>query len=114
MITTTGDHQEVAERSLVAPDDPHYGGGTIPHAGPAHPLSGESHETYGAQWWKAPSGHWYLVVGGSADVARIRVWGQIDQRAEGNHFVFRGPKGKTAPSTVVTAVDKHGVPAYLP
>jgi hypothetical protein len=114
LTTTTGRTQKLTERSLVAPDDSRYGGKTIPHAGPQHPLSGESDETYGAQWWKAPSGHWYLIVGGSADVARIRVWGQIDQRAKGNTFIFRGPKSKTAPSTVVTAVDKHGVPADLP
>jgi hypothetical protein len=114
LTTTTGTTQKLTERPLIAPDDSRYGGTTIPHAGPEHPPSGESYETYGAQWWKAPSGHWYLIVGGSSDVARIRVWGQIDQRAKGNTFIFRGPKSRTAPSTVVTAVDKHGVPADLP
>jgi hypothetical protein len=114
LTTTTGDNQELTERMLVAPDDPRYTDETMPHAGPGHPPSGEADATYGSHWWKAPSGHWYLIVGGSPDVARIRVWGQVDQRASGHTLVFRDPKGNKPPSTVVTALDKHGLPAGPP
>lgn len=95
VTTTTGQNQELTQRMLVAPDDPRYADETMPHAGPEHPLSGEADATYGSPWWNAPSGHWYLIVGGSPDITRIRVRRQVDQRVSGNSFVLRGPRGKT-------------------
>jgi hypothetical protein len=99
--------------ALLAPDDPRYLNDSLPYVGHERLRSDKVDAVYSTYWWKAPSGRWYLIVGGSPDITRIRVWGQIDQSASGNTFIFRGPKSKKAPATVVAALDKHRIPARL-
>jgi hypothetical protein len=113
LTTTNGQDEDVSTHTLLAPDDPRYLNDTLPYAGREHLRSDTVGTVYSTHWWKAPSGRWYLIVGGSPDVTRIRIWGQIDQSARGNTFILRGPKSKKAPSTVVAALDKHSIPARL-
>jgi hypothetical protein len=111
LTRTNGEFKDFSAQTLLAPDDPRYLNDTLPYVGRRHQPSDEEDAVYGTDWWKAPSGRWYLIVGGSPEITRIRVWGQIDQSAGGDTFILRGPKGRKAPSTVVTAVDKRGIPA---
>jgi hypothetical protein len=113
VTTTNGQYENVSTQTLLAPDDPRYVNDTLPYAGREHLRSDSVGAVYSTHWWKAPSGRWYLIVGGSPDITRIRIWGQIDQSASGNTFILRGPKSGKAPSTVVTALDEHRIPARL-
>jgi hypothetical protein len=68
LTTTNGQYEHVSGQTLLAPDDPRYLNDTLPYLGREHPPSDKVGAVYGTDWWKAPSGRWYLIVGGSADI----------------------------------------------
>jgi hypothetical protein len=101
----------LVDRSPTHPDRAHLIDAAFPVShGQA---SVNTSDSASSTWWLAPSGRWYLIIGGNTNVAHIRVHGDMTGRASRPTLILKAPSKTTdthLPHIAIETTDRHGHP----